>query len=120
MDFKEIFNNQPRCQHFHEDGKRCAADPQTNNKFCFMHDPNQKEKQAEARKKGGQMRFQPYEPKMPASFKYKSLKDRAQIDGFIDQLGLYLQRGEMDTLTVRTYLYLASFKLSIRKDEARE
>src|SRR5260370_7857801 len=52
----EVSIKKPRCQHISKIGARCHADVQTGKPYCFFHDPGQKEKQAQARKEGGEAR----------------------------------------------------------------
>src|SRR5215471_12387923 len=122
MSFTDIFgSNKPRCQAFKEDGSRCKTDPQTGKKFCFMHDPEQKEKQAEARRKGGQARFQPYEPKIPPNFRYSPPENRSEDNTFVDQVVLYFVQGELDLRSARFLLYSLSFRLAEwNADERRQ
>src|SRR5215471_8542804 len=120
MSFTDIFgSNKPRCQHFLEDGSRCKADPQKDSKFCFMHDPNQKQKQHEARKKGGQMRFQPYERKMPASFKYSPPQEPKEVHALLDQIAIYYIQDEIDLRSARFLVYIVNSKLAFWNREDR-
>src|SRR5215471_4250232 len=120
MSFTDIFgSNKPRCQHFLEDGSRCKADPQKDNKFCFMHDPEQKQKQQEARKKGGQMRFQPYERILPPNFKYNPPQEPGQVNAFLDEIASYYALGEMDLRSARFFVYIVNSKLTFWNREDR-
>ena len=44
----ETPKKKPRCEFITKNGSRCHADPQTGKDWCFMHDPEKKQKQAEA------------------------------------------------------------------------
>src|SRR5215470_5708589 len=54
----------PRCQFITKNGSRCHSDPQTGKDWCFFHDPEQKKKQAEARKQGGEARSRQPDPEL--------------------------------------------------------
>src|SRR5215467_13426122 len=107
MSFTSIFNNKPHCEHIDNHGTRCKGTPQKDKKFCFMHDPEQREKQAEARRKGGQRRFQPYEPKLPPSFvmKYKPPENHSEVGALLDQVSIYFVQGEMDLRSARFLVF---------------
>jgi len=122
MGIKDIFSNKPRCQHFHENGSRCKADPQTGKPFCFFHDkdPGQKQKQAEARKQGGQARSHTLEAILPPNFKLPPLKDLSQINDFLDEIAGHVAQGEMDLRTARFFCYIANTKLAVMNAQARQ
>src|SRR5215470_1548027 len=121
MDFKEIFgSNKPRCQHFLEDGSRCKADPQTGKKFCFMHDPEQKQKQAEARKQGGQARYPTPQVILPSGFTLGPLDDLAEVRKLIREIMAFVFSGEMDQRTGGRLCYMANSIASILKAEAHQ
>jgi len=120
MNIKELFSNKPRCQHFSEDGSRCRADPQTGKSYCFFHDPDQKEKQAQARKQGGQIRSRPPETILPPDFERRPLQDLTQIHEFLEDIANYICRGEMDLRTGRTLTYVANSVLAVLKEKARQ
>src|SRR5215471_14464915 len=120
MSFTDIFgSNKPRCQAFKEDGSRCKTDPQTGSKFCFMHDPEQKEKQAEARRKGGEVRAQLYPRKIPPTFHYQAPQDHYEAEELLDQIALYYTEDEMDLRSARFYCYIVMGKLGLWNSFAR-
>jgi hypothetical protein len=120
MSIKELFSNKPRCQHFSEDGSRCKADPQTGKPYCFFHDPEQKEKQAQARKQGGEARSRPPEIILPPDFERRPLQDLSQVHQFLEDIANYICRGEMDLRTGRTLTYVANSVLAVLKEKARQ
>jgi len=120
MGIKELFNNKPRCQHFSEDGSRCKADPQTGKPYCFFHDPDQKEKQAAARKQGGQIRSRTPEVILPPGFKPGPLKDLSQVHELLENIANYVCSGEMDLRTGRFLCHLGNSVLAVLKERTRE
>ncbi|HTD23244.1 MAG TPA: hypothetical protein VK738_11350, partial [Terriglobales bacterium] len=120
MGFKELFNDKPRCQHFSEDGSRCKADPQTGKPYCFFHDPDQKQKQAAARKQGGQIRSRPPEVILPPGYKPGPLKDLSQVHQLLEDIANYVCSGEMDLRTGRFLCHLGNSVLAVLKQQARE
>lgn len=48
------------CKAFTTNGKRCKAKPATGADFCFIHDPSQAQKRAQARRKGGEATRTPH------------------------------------------------------------
>src|SRR5215467_12429171 len=113
MSFTDIFNNKPHCEHIDDHGARCKGTPQKGKKFCFMHDPEQKEKQTEARRKGGEVRAQLYPRKIPPDFHYQPPKDHAQLEALLDQLAIYYTEDEMDLRSARFYCYIAIGKRAL-------
>src|SRR5262249_18426482 len=110
----------PRCQHISKIGARCQADPQTGKAYCFFHDPDQKKKQAEARKQGGEARTRQTEPEitMPPNLPALDLLRASGVCELLAQTINHLRRGEMDHRAVRSIGYLASLLLRALKDDA--
>jgi hypothetical protein len=122
MNIKEIFSNKPRCQHFNKNGSRCQADPQTGKPYCFFHDkdPEQKQKQAAARKAGGEARSRAPQTILPPNFKPGPLKDLSQVHQFLEDIANSIISGEMDLHTGRALCYVANTILGVMKQQARE
>jgi hypothetical protein len=120
MNIKDIFSNKPRCQHISKTGSRCGADPQTGKSYCFFHDPEQKEKQAQARKQGGEARSRPPEIILPPDFERRPLQDLSQVHEFLEDIANYICRGEIDLRTGRTLTYVANTVLAVLKEKARQ
>jgi hypothetical protein len=120
MNIKEIFSNKPRCQHISKIGSRCQADPQTGKSYCFFHDPDQKKKQAEARKAGGEARSRQTGSRtvLPADLPILALENNSAVADLMIETINQFRRGEMDNGTARTIGYLTTLLLRVRKEDA--
>jgi hypothetical protein len=105
----ESTNKKPRCHHISKIGSRCMADPQTGKNYCFFHDPEQKKKQAEARKQGGETRSRQTEPeiKLPRNLPVVPLEKFSDVLDLLGQTINHLFSGEMDVAAARAIGYLA-------------
>ena len=114
--------SKPRCQFISKIGARCHADPQTGKDYCFFHDPEQKKKQAEARRQGGEARSRQAEPEitLPPDLPVIPLWRAADVYELLAQTVDYLRRGQMDLRATRNICYLASLLLRAMKQEAQE
>jgi hypothetical protein len=107
----------PRCQFISKNGSRCHADPQAGKDWCFFHDPEQKKKQAEARKQGGEARTRQTEPEiaLPPNLSVLSLKNGNDIRMLMAETINDLRCGNMDLRAARTIGYLAGLHLRALK-----
>ena len=105
----ESTNKKPRCHHISKIGSRCMADPQTGKNYCFFHDPEQKKKQAEARKQGGETRSRQAEPQitLPSNLPVMPLEKFSDVLDLLGQTVNHLISGEMDVPAARAIGYLA-------------
>ena len=103
----------PRCQHITKSGQRCHADPQTGKDWCFMHDPEKKQKQAEARKHGGEARTRQISPevKLPPDLPVLQLETSANVYDLMFETVHHLHCGKMDTRSARALAYLSAILL---------
>jgi hypothetical protein len=111
-----------RCQFISKIGSRCHADPQVGKDWCFFHDPEQKKKQAEARKQGGEARSRQIEPelKLPPDLPVVSLETAGNIFDLMEQTVHHLQCGKMDIRAARALAYLSSLLLrALKADQPR-
>jgi hypothetical protein len=110
-------NKKPRCQFITRNGSRCHADPQTGKDWCFMHDPEQKKKQAEARKQGGEARSRQMEPEMllPPNLPSVRLEKASEVYDLLAQHVDHLRGRRLDVRVAQTIAYLASLLLRALK-----
>ncbi len=113
----EAPTKKPRCQHISKIGARCQADPQTGKAYCFFHDPDQKKKQAEARRQGGEARTRDTEPEitLPPKLPAMSLQKASDVFELLSQTVDHFRRGEMDFRAAKAIAYLASLLLRALK-----
>jgi len=110
-------HKKPRCQHISKIGARCQADPQTGKDYCFFHDPDQKKKQAEARRQGGEARSRQTEPEitLPPNLSILPLKNAGDVRLLMAETINHLRCRQMDLRFVRTIGYLAGIELRALK-----
>lgn len=122
MENTQALGSKPRCQFISKIGARCHADPQTGKDYCFFHDPEQKKKQAEARRQGGEARSRQAEPEitLPPDLPVIPLWRAADVYELLAQTVNHLRRGQMDLRATRNICYLASLLLRAMKQEAQE
>src|SRR5215468_8902533 len=94
----------PRCQFISKIGSRCHADPQVGKDWCFFHDPEQKKKQAEARKQGGEARSRQSEPELtlPPNLSVLPLKNGSDLRMLMVETINHLRCRKMDLRSART------------------
>jgi hypothetical protein len=115
----ESSNKKPRCRHISKIGSRCQADPQTGKNYCFFHDPDQKKKQAEARKQGGETRTSQMEPARP-NLPYVRLDSSGAVFELLALTVNHLRCAMIDVPAARTIAYLASLLLrALKADQPR-
>jgi hypothetical protein len=109
MNNAEAPARKPRCQFITKNGSRCHADPQAGKDWCFFHDPEQKKKQAEARKQGGEARARQAGPAitLPPNPSILPLEKFSDVLGLLSQTINHLLQGEMDVTAARAIGYLA-------------
>jgi hypothetical protein len=109
MNNAEAPARKPRCQFITKNGSRCHADPQTGNDWCFFHDPEQKKKQAEARKQGGEARARQTGPAvtLPPNLTVMPLEKFSDVLKLLEQTINHLLQSEMDVTAARAIGYLA-------------
>ena len=107
----------PRCSHITKSGQRCHADPQTGKDWCFMHDPEQKKKQAEARKQGGEARSRQIEPELtlPPNLPVVRLEKAGDVYDLLAQHVDHLRGRKLDVRVAQAIAYLASLLLRALK-----
>jgi hypothetical protein len=105
----EVPNKKHRCQFISKNGSRCHADPQVGNDWCFFHDPEQKKKQAEARKQGGEARSRQTGPAvtLPPNLSVLPLEKFSDVLNLLSQTVNHLLQGEMDVTAANAIGYLA-------------
>jgi hypothetical protein len=114
---EETPKKKPRCQFISKIGSRCQADPQTGKGYCFFHDPEQKKKQAEARKQGGEVRTRQMEPEANARPCLPAVRLESSGDVF-ELMALtvnHLRCGQIDVRVAQVLAYLASLVLRALK-----
>jgi hypothetical protein len=113
----ESTNKKPRCHHISKIGARCMADPQTGKNYCFFHDPEQKKKQAEARKQGGEARSRQTEPEitLPPNLSVLPLKTGGDVHKLMIETINHLRCRKMDLRSARTIGYLSGIELRALK-----
>src|SRR5262249_4478424 len=113
----EAPQKKPRCEFISKTGQRCHADPQTGKEWCFMHDPEQKKKQAEARKQGGEARSRQMEPEMllPPNLPPVHLEKAGDVYDLLAQHVDYLRGRKIDVRVAQAIAYLASLLLRALK-----
>src|SRR5712691_7722304 len=117
MNNVETPNKKPRCQYISKIGARCQADPQTGKAYCFFHDPDQKGKQAAARRQGGEARSRQTEPEitLPPNLSAIRLQKASDVFELLSQTVNHFRRGQMDMRAAKTIAYLASLLLRALK-----
>src|SRR5215471_1067938 len=117
MKSAETPKKKPRCRHISKIGSRCHADPQTGKDYCFFHDPEQKKKQAEARKQGGEVRSRQTEPELtlPPNLPDVRLEKSGDVFELMEETVYHLQCGTMDVRAANALAYLASLLLRTLK-----
>ena len=110
-------NKKPRCEFISKTGSRCHADPQTGKDWCFMHDPEKKQKQAEARKHGGEARTRQISPevKLPPDLPIVKLETARNVYDLMFETVHHLHCGKMDTRSARALAYLSAILLRCLK-----
>ena len=117
MNNVETPHKKPRCQYISKIGARCQADPQTGKAHCFFHDPDQKSKQAAARRQGGEARSRQTEPEitLPPNLSAIPLQKASDVFELLSQTVNHFRRGQMDMRAAKTIAYLASLLLRALK-----
>jgi len=117
MNNVEAPHKNPRCQFISKIGARCQADPQTGKAYCFFHDPDQKKKQAEARKQGGEARSRQTEPELtlPPDLPAVRLENAGNVYELLAVTVNHLRCGQMDVRVAQAIAYLASLVLRALK-----
>jgi len=102
-----------RCQFISKIGARCQADPQTGKDYCFFHDPDQKKKQADARKQGGEVRSRQMEPEimLPPNLPAVRLQKAGDVYDLLALTVNQLRCRQIDVRVVQAIAYLASLVL---------
>src|SRR5262252_4138801 len=113
----EAPQKKPRCQFISKNGSRCHADPQTGKDWCFMHDPEQKKKQAEARRQGGEARSRQMEPELtlPPNLPSVRLEKASDVYDLLAQHVNHLRGRKLDVRVAQAIAYLASLLLRALK-----
>jgi hypothetical protein len=109
MSKPEAPQRKPRCEFISKTGQRCHADPQTGKDWCFFHDPEKKQKQAEAQKQGGETRSRQTDPAitLPPNLPVMPLEKFSDVLHLLEQTVNHLRQGEMDVTAARAVGYLA-------------
>jgi hypothetical protein len=117
MNNGEAPRKKPRCQFISKIGSRCQADPQTGKDYCFFHDPDQKKKQAEARKQGGDARSRQAEPeiKLSPNLPAVRLEKAGDVHDLLALTVNHLRCGQIDVRVAQALAYLASLVLRALK-----
>src|SRR5260370_11786101 len=117
MNNVETPNKKPRCQYISKIGSRCQADPKTGKAHCFFHDPDQKSKQAAARRQGGEARSRQTEPEitLPPNLPAIRLQKASDVFELLSQTVNHFRRGQMDMRAAKAIAYLASLLLRALK-----
>jgi hypothetical protein len=110
-----------RCRHISKNGSRCHSDPQTGKDWCFFHDPEQKKKQAEARKQGGEARSRQAAPEitLPPNLPDVCLQKAGDVYDLMNETLCHLQSGKMDVRAAQAIAYLSSLVLRAFKADLR-
>jgi len=121
MNNVETPHKKPRCQYISKIGARCQADPQTGKAYCFFHDPDQKSKQAAARRQGGEARSRQTEPEitLPPNLSVMPLQKASDVFELLAQTVNHFRRGQMDMRAAKAIAYLASLLLRALKANAQ-
>ena len=117
----EAPQRKPRCEFITKGGQRCHADPQTGKDWCFMHDPDQKKKQAEARKQGGEARTRQVSPEitLPPDLPDVPLENSYNVFELMTETVHHLQCRKMDVRAAKAIAYLSSLLLRALKANRR-
>src|SRR6266849_3713785 len=121
MNNVETPHKKPRCQYISKIGARCQADPQTGKAYCFFHDPDQKSKQAAARRQGGEARSRQTEPEitLPPNLSVMPLQKASDVFELLSQTVNHFRRGQMEMRAAKAIAYLASLLLRALKANAQ-
>jgi hypothetical protein len=113
----ETPKKKPRCQFITKNGSRCHADPQTGKEWCFFHDPEQKKKQSEARKQGGEARARQAEPEitLPPNLPVLPLNSAGDVRVLLVETINHLRCRTMDLRAARAIGYLAGLQMRALK-----
>jgi hypothetical protein len=113
----EALQRKPRCQHITKSGQPCHADPQTGKDWCFMHDPEKKQQQAEAQKHGGEARTRQVSPeiKLPPDLPVVKLETAGSVYDLMFETVHHLHCGKMDTRSAKALAYLSALLLRCLK-----
>ncbi len=113
----EVPKKKPRCQFISKIGSRCHADPQIGKEYCFFHDPEQKKKQAEARKQGGEARSRQTSPELtlPPDLPAVPLQKAGDVFELMAETVHHLQCRTMDVRAAQALAYLSSLLLRALK-----
>src|SRR6266849_6773489 len=117
MNNVETPHKKPRCQYISKIGARCQADPQTGKAYCFFRAPEQKSKQAAARRQGGEARSRQTEPEitLPPNLPAIPLRKASDVFELLSQTVNHFRRGQMDMRAAKAIAYLASLLLRALK-----
>ncbi|HZR28617.1 MAG TPA: hypothetical protein VFA71_07540 [Terriglobales bacterium] len=121
MNNGEAPNKKPRCQHISKIGARCQADPQTGKDYCFFHDPDQKKKQSEARRQGGEARSRQMEPEITLlpNLPTICLQKTSDVYELLTRTVNHLRRDEIDLHAAKAIGYLSSLLLRALKSNTQ-
>src|SRR5260370_20313569 len=121
MNNVETPSKKPRCQYISKIGSRCQADPKTGKAHCFFHDPDQKSKQAAARRQGGEARSRQTEPEitLPPNLPAIRLQKASDVFELLSQTVNHFRRGQMDMRAAKAIAYLASLLLRALKENTQ-
>src|SRR5260370_34055954 len=107
---------EPRCQHTNKNGSPCQANPQTGKPYCFFHDPEQQQKQAAARKQGGEASSRVTKGTfLPPNLPLKSLQTPSDVVELLDETVNQFRCGEIDMDSAKAIGQMANLLLSLMK-----
>ncbi len=117
----EVSIKKPRCQYISKIGSRCHADVQTGKPYCFFHDPGQKEKQAQARKEGGEARSHEADKiTMPPDLPVLPLLTALDVAKLLAETINLFRRREIDLRAAKAISNMACLLLRSLKEAAWE
>lgn len=117
----EVNAKNPRCQYISKIGSRCHADVQTGKSYCFFHDPGQKDKQAQARKQGGEARSHEIDKiTMPPDLPVIPLVTPFDVARLLAETINQFRRKEIDLRAAKAISNMASLLLRSLKDAAMQ
>ncbi len=121
MKTTDVFNRKPRCQHISKIGARCHADVQTGKSCCFFHDPDQKNKQAQARKEGGEARSREADTiTMPPGLDAIPLETPSDIAKLLAETINQFRCREIDLRAAKAIANMANLLLRSLKEAAQQ
>ncbi len=121
MTHPETSTKKPRCHHISKIGARCHADVQTGKSYCFFHDPDQKSKQAQARKEGGEARSREADAiTMPPGLPVLSLETPSDVGKLLAETVNQFRRREIDLRAAKAIANMATLLLRTMKEAAQE